>query len=110
LGLAEKVVSAPSSEDFDATQNVVGALLFESRNGEQLVRTAQFFEFLNALDLEAIVNGLCRLGSDTRNSHQFHQPGGNFPLEILEESHFSRLDVLHNFLCQIVADARNLAD
>src|SRR5262249_15651657 len=90
-------------------EDVFTGLFLESGYSEQFIRTAEFFEFLDGLDLKPVVDGLGGLWPDARYSYELHQAGRNFPFEILEKSHFSRVDVLDDFLRQIVGKTRNWA-
>src|SRR5262245_23693095 len=75
---------------------------------QQFVAAAEFLQLLDGLDLEAVVNRLGSLWPDAWDANKFDKTLRYFSLQILEENHLSGVDVLHDFLRQILSDSGNL--
>ena len=97
-----------SPDDFDAVNDVVDRLLFESGNGEQFAGPRQFFEMIDILDVKSVVDFLRGFRPDTGNGNNLQQAQRHFLFQFLKEFDFAGCHVFRNFRGKVFADSRNL--
>src|SRR5262249_5905323 len=106
----EQIMAALPFYDFNAAQNVVDGLLFESGNAEQLSVAAERFKFTDGFDAEPVIDVCRRLRPDAGHGDEPQQPERDFLFEFVIELHRARSDVLRDFAGEVRADSGNFLD